>query len=102
MLAAVVALSGAGKPSQLLPESRATLLAVAQAQQAPELVGVTDYDNTAPVTLAGLRGKVVLVDFWTYTCIKLPPDVPLPAGAPEGLLELGAGRARGPQPGVRL
>ncbi len=70
MLAAVVALSGAGKPSQLLPESRATLLAAAQAQQAPELVGVTDYDNTPPVTLAGLRGKVVLVDFWTYTCIN--------------------------------
>lgn len=26
--------------------------------------------NTPPLTTAGLRGKVVLVDFWTYTCIN--------------------------------
>src|SRR5512132_2851514 len=26
--------------------------------------------NSAPLTVAGLRGKVVLVEFWTYTCIN--------------------------------
>ena len=26
--------------------------------------------NSAPLTAAGLRGKVVLVDFWEYTCIN--------------------------------
>ncbi|GAC1395430.1 MAG: hypothetical protein NVSMB65_14480 [Chloroflexota bacterium] len=33
--------------------------------------GITRWFNTPrPLTLAGLRGKVVLVDFWTYSCIN--------------------------------
>jgi thiol-disulfide isomerase/thioredoxin len=34
------------------------------------LGGATAWLNTEPLTSAGLRGKVVLVDFWTYTCIN--------------------------------
>ena len=34
------------------------------------LGGATAWLNTAPLTAAALRGKVVLVDFWTYTCIN--------------------------------
>jgi thiol-disulfide isomerase/thioredoxin len=37
---------------------------------APELAGITDWINSAPVTLASLRGKVVLVHFWTFACIN--------------------------------
>lgn len=37
---------------------------------APELTGITDWFNSAPTSIAALRGKVVLVDFWTYTCIN--------------------------------
>ena len=36
----------------------------------PSLGGATEWLNSAPLTAAGLRGKVVLVDFWTYTCIN--------------------------------
>ena len=36
----------------------------------PELDGATEWLNTAPLSTAGLRGKVVLIDFWTYTCIN--------------------------------
>src|SRR5260370_19536957 len=36
----------------------------------PALVGATAWLNSPPLTAAGLRGKVVLVDFWTYTCIN--------------------------------
>jgi thiol-disulfide isomerase/thioredoxin len=32
--------------------------------------GATAWLNSQPLTMAGLRGKVVLVDFWTYTCIN--------------------------------
>ncbi len=39
-------------------------------QQAPELDGITNWINSDPLTLKGLRGKVVLVDFWTYSCIN--------------------------------
>jgi len=36
----------------------------------PELDGATGWLNTEPLTTEGLRGRVVLVDFWTYTCIN--------------------------------
>jgi thiol-disulfide isomerase/thioredoxin len=32
--------------------------------------GATGWLNSEPLTAEGLRGKVVLVDFWTYTCIN--------------------------------
>jgi thiol-disulfide isomerase/thioredoxin len=32
--------------------------------------GATDWRNSEPLTPEGLRGRVVLVDFWTYTCIN--------------------------------
>jgi thiol-disulfide isomerase/thioredoxin len=35
---------------------------------APELTGITDWLNAAPLTLASLRGKVVLLEFWTFAC----------------------------------
>ncbi len=47
------------------------------ATPAPEFVGLEGWLNTAePLTLAGLRGKVVLVDFWTYSCINCRRTVP--------------------------
>jgi thiol-disulfide isomerase/thioredoxin len=36
----------------------------------PGFDGATGWLNSPPLTVAGLRGKVVLVDFWTYTCIN--------------------------------
>ena len=45
--------------------ARAAQDGVAPGTAAPELVPAP-WINSAPLTLAGLRGKVVLVDFWTY------------------------------------
>jgi thiol-disulfide isomerase/thioredoxin len=36
----------------------------------PSLGGAIEWLNSQPLTAAGLRGKVVLIDFWTYTCIN--------------------------------
>ncbi|MBM3935001.1 MAG: redoxin domain-containing protein [SAR202 cluster bacterium] len=43
---------------------------------APELAGTGEWLNSEPFTLASQRGKVVLVDFWTYTCINCLRTLP--------------------------
>ncbi len=40
------------------------------AYQAPEITGIQEWINSSPTTLEQLRGKVVLVDFWTYSCVN--------------------------------
>ena len=47
--------------------------------KAPNFTGITSWLNTPgdrPLTLAELRGKVVLVDFWTYSCINCRRSLP--------------------------
>ncbi|MEP6986246.1 MAG: cytochrome c biogenesis protein DipZ [Chloroflexota bacterium] len=43
---------------------------------APEFVGISNWINTEPLTMAGLHGKVVLIDFWTYSCINCIRTLP--------------------------
>ena len=42
----------------------------------PPLDGAVEWLNSKPLTPANLRGKVVLVDFWTYTCINWQRTLP--------------------------
>jgi len=42
----------------------------------PPLAGAVDWLNSAPLTAADLKGKVVLVDFWTYSCINCLRTLP--------------------------
>ncbi len=63
--------------------SQGTLLADAQSLpmfgEAPEFADTEDWFNTPgqrPLTLSGLRGRVVLIDFWTYTCINCIRTLP--------------------------
>lgn len=42
----------------------------------PPLTGAVDWLNSAPLTAAQLEGKVVLVDFWTYSCINCLRSMP--------------------------
>lgn len=51
-------------------------MSIANPYAAPELVGLTDWINSAPLTLASLRGKVVIVDFWTFGCINCQRTIP--------------------------
>ncbi|MBD9667751.1 thioredoxin family protein [Variovorax sp. VRV01] len=46
------------------------------AQIAPEFQNIDHWLNSQPLKLQDLRGKVVLVDFWTYTCINCLNHLP--------------------------
>ena len=43
---------------------------------APELTGIVNWINSSPLSLMDLRGKVVLIDFWTYSCINCLRTLP--------------------------
>ena len=43
---------------------------------APEFMGISHWLNTPGLSLDALRGKVVLVDFWTYSCINCLRTLP--------------------------
>jgi cytochrome c biogenesis protein CcdA/thiol-disulfide isomerase/thioredoxin len=42
----------------------------------PSLSGAVEWLNSPPLTAQGLKGKVVLVDFWTYSCINCLRAIP--------------------------
>ena len=43
---------------------------------APEFAGIDNWLNSGPLTMAQLRGKAVLVDFWTFDCINCLHTLP--------------------------
>lgn len=43
---------------------------------APAFTGIEKWLNSEPRTIESLKGKVVLVDFWTYTCINCIRTLP--------------------------
>ena len=51
-------------------------LQAAHKGESPSLGGATAWLNSPPLTAAGLRGKVVLIDFWTYSCINWIRSLP--------------------------
>ena len=60
----------------------------------PEFTGIDNWLNTQPLTMASLRGKVVLVDFWTYSCINCIRTLPYVESwyqkyGPEGFVVVG-------------
>jgi cytochrome c biogenesis protein CcdA len=63
------------------PRIEADLEALADVGPAPALQGISRWFNTqgAPLALADLRGRVVLVDFWTYSCVNCLRTLPTSA-----------------------
>ena len=74
------AAAGAGDPTggassaTGLPAPVAASLAASVALEdlgtAPELTGIDAWINSDPLTIASLRGKVVLIEFWTFGCVN--------------------------------
>src|SRR5690348_14621367 len=65
------------KPHWLMPAGLHTTSAQLPVEgRLPSLEGATGWLNSPPLTADGLRGKVVLVNFWTYTCINWLRQLP--------------------------
>ena len=62
---------------EIAPSATAAPFAVAAAEgTAPNFAGISNWFNSAPLNIADLRGKVVLVDFWTYGCVNCVNTLP--------------------------
>ena len=71
MLSAIrnaAACAGLAACAAIAPAQAAAPAATTNANTAPEFAGIDQWLNSPPITLAQLRGKVVLVDFWTFAC----------------------------------
>jgi thiol-disulfide isomerase/thioredoxin len=77
LLLAAILCSAIGAPIATLAEDKSmapqTKLAAVQLPiegTLPSLAGATEWLNSPPLSAADLRGKVVLIEFWNYTCIN--------------------------------
>ncbi len=67
-LACVALIALIGMPA---PDARAQVPA-----RAPDFTGIAHWINSPPLSMKSLRGKVVLIDFWTYSCINCLRTLP--------------------------
>jgi thiol-disulfide isomerase/thioredoxin len=75
-IVAVLAIAQFG-PSALLGEQSKRQDSTQQdSRPAPEFSGISAWLNSPPLTVESLRGKVVLVQFWTYSCINCLRTLP--------------------------
>ena len=63
-----------GASPQGTPESEN--VKVEEGPNASEIKGISGWINSQPLKIGGLLGKVVLVDFWTYTCVNCIRTLP--------------------------
>ena len=49
---------------------------VSERAAAPDFTGIDGWLNSPPLTLADLKGKVVLIDFWTFSCVNCVRTIP--------------------------
>lgn len=59
----------------LSSRNRSNVLNV-QSTRAPALVGLSNWINSGPLQISGLKSKVVLIDFWTYSCVNCNRALP--------------------------
>jgi cytochrome c biogenesis protein CcdA/thiol-disulfide isomerase/thioredoxin len=72
-------ISGEGANTFVATQGKSDAAKLPMEGTAPAFTGITAWLNTtkdAPLSLASLKGKVVLVDFWTYSCINCRRSIP--------------------------
>ena len=76
--AAVLALSATvlGIPALADQFNPGAVKIASAARSAPDFRGIQHWLNSGPLSMAQLRGKVVLVDFWTFGCINCQRTLP--------------------------
>jgi thiol-disulfide isomerase/thioredoxin len=80
MAAAAAAASGAGRSAGSPDAADAAGAKLGVEGELPPLGGATAWLNSPPLTIQSLRGKVVVVDFWTYSCINCLRALPYVSG----------------------
>jgi thiol-disulfide isomerase/thioredoxin len=71
---AAIATASRTQPSQTVSSSLIT--AAAERSQLPEFQGISQWLNSPALTVKELKGKVVLVQFWTFACINCLRTLP--------------------------
>jgi DNA-binding beta-propeller fold protein YncE len=99
MLSAIIMLSNVSVRYAMGDDIKMSEMGNRRPVKAPELNGGTGWLNTdRPIYIANLKGKVVLLDFWTYACINCMHVIPdlkkLEARYPEELVVIGIHSAK--------
>jgi thiol-disulfide isomerase/thioredoxin len=83
LLLATILVSAIAAPIEILANDKSAVRRMTSAAvrlpiegEFPSLGNATGWLNSQPLTVAGLHGKVVLIDFWTYTCINWRRSLP--------------------------
>jgi thiol-disulfide isomerase/thioredoxin len=66
----------ASEPSVLIASTPSGQTGGSVGDNGADFVGITNWINSKPLTVESLLGKVVLVDFWTYTCVNCIRTMP--------------------------
>jgi cytochrome c biogenesis protein CcdA/thiol-disulfide isomerase/thioredoxin len=88
------AMSGGTSANSMMMTAAAAPASPGVEGQLPSLAGASNWLNSPPLTPEALRGKVVLIDFWTYSCINCLRALPYVKSwytryAPYGLVVIG-------------
>uniref|UniRef100_B8HWQ6 Alkyl hydroperoxide reductase/ Thiol specific antioxidant/ Mal allergen n=1 Tax=Cyanothece sp. (strain PCC 7425 / ATCC 29141) TaxID=395961 RepID=B8HWQ6_CYAP4 len=87
-------LSGGAMGLQSSTVGLPTAIATASTTRLPDFEGISQWLNSPPLTVPALQGKVVLVQFWTFSCINCIRTLPYVVRwhqqyAPQGLVVVG-------------
>lgn len=76
--AAAIAIPALRKSAGRLPASTTSSSSklAAAGKPLPEFQGISEWLNSDPLTIAGLKGSVILVQFWTFSCINCQRTLP--------------------------